>query len=184
MPWRPERRGDERSGGVGNTRLLRYLTRSLTAVPAFGGSLLSVSRILVIDNYDSFVYNLVQYLGQLGVEAVVWRNDDPRLTPPFDAEHLREAVAGFDGVLLSPGPGTPPQRAGATMPMVEVAAAEELPPCWVCAWGHQAIGAAFGGTVDRAPRNCCTERPRWSSTTTRVCSPACRIRSPPPATTR
>ncbi|GAC54421.1 anthranilate synthase component II [Gordonia amicalis NBRC 100051 = JCM 11271] len=109
---------------------------------------MSVSRILVIDNYDSFVYNLVQYLGQLGVEAVVWRNDDPRLTP-FDAEHLREAVAGFDGVLLSPGPGTP-QRAGATMPMVEVAAAEELPLLGVCL-GHQAIGAAFGGTVDRAP---------------------------------
>ncbi|ETB09065.1 hypothetical protein O980_20510, partial [Mycobacterium avium subsp. paratuberculosis 08-8281] len=74
-------------------------------------------RILVVDNYDSFVFNLVQYLGQLGVDADVWRNDDSRL-----ADH--NAVARrFDGVLLSPGPGTP-ERAGASIAMVRACAAE------------------------------------------------------------
>lgn len=98
---------------------------------------------MVIDNYDSFVYNLVQYLGQLGVDAVVWRNDAAQLAD------LTAAIEGFDGVLLSPGPGTP-QRAGATMPMVDVARQTGTPLLGVCL-GHQAIGAAFGGTVDRAP---------------------------------
>lgn len=56
-------------------------------------------RILVVDNYDSFVFNLVQYLGQLGTEAVVWRNDDPQLTADLEG-----AVAQFDGILLSPAP--------------------------------------------------------------------------------
>ncbi|UGQ51158.1 aminodeoxychorismate/anthranilate synthase component II [Rhodococcus qingshengii] len=101
-------------------------------------------RILVVDNYDSFVFNLVQYLGQLGTEAVVWRNDDPQLTADLEG-----AVAQFDGILLSPGPGTP-QRAGATMDMVKVCADTKTPLLGVCL-GHQAIGAAFGGTVDRAP---------------------------------
>ncbi|NMD58416.1 MULTISPECIES: aminodeoxychorismate/anthranilate synthase component II [Tsukamurella] len=100
-------------------------------------------RILVVDNYDSFVFNLVQYLGQLGVEADVWRNDDPRLDDPA------AAAARYDGVLLSPGPGTP-QRAGRTMPMVEAARAAGSPLLGVCL-GHQAIGAVFGATVDRAP---------------------------------
>ncbi|WP_089248398.1 aminodeoxychorismate/anthranilate synthase component II [Rhodococcoides kyotonense] len=100
-------------------------------------------RILVVDNYDSFVFNLVQYLGQLGVDATVWRNDDDRLAD-------RDAVAEkFDGILLSPGPGTP-QRAGATMDLVAAAARAETPLLGVCL-GHQAIGASFGGTVDRAP---------------------------------
>ncbi|WP_072805788.1 aminodeoxychorismate/anthranilate synthase component II [Rhodococcoides yunnanense] len=100
-------------------------------------------RILVVDNYDSFVFNLVQYLGQLGVDATVWRNDDDRLAD-------RDAVAAeFDGILLSPGPGTP-QRAGATMELVTAAAASGTPVLGVCL-GHQAIGAAFGATVDRAP---------------------------------
>jgi len=104
-------------------------------------------RILVVDNYDSFVFNLVQYVGQLGVEAEVWRNDDPRL---FDAAGGHAAVAArFDGVLLSPGPGTP-ERAGASIGLVHACAAERTPLLGVCL-GHQAIGVAFGATVDRAP---------------------------------
>lgn len=100
-------------------------------------------RILVVDNYDSFVFNLVQYLGQLGIEAEVWRNDDHRLSD-------EAAVAGqFDGVLLSPGPGTP-ERAGASVSMVHTCAAAHTPLLGVCL-GHQAIGVAFGATVDRAP---------------------------------
>ncbi|MFD4294810.1 aminodeoxychorismate/anthranilate synthase component II [Rhodococcus sp. NPDC058532] len=100
-------------------------------------------RILVVDNYDSFVFNLVQYLGQLGTTATVWRNDDPRLDD-------RAAVASdFDGILLSPGPGTP-QRAGASMDLVAACAAASTPLLGVCL-GHQSIGAAFGATVDRAP---------------------------------
>lgn len=104
-------------------------------------------RILVVDNYDSFVFNLVQYLGQLGVEAQVWRNDDPRLSESADSP---AAIARqFDGVLLSPGPGTP-ERAGASIGLVRACAAASTPLLGVCL-GHQAIGVAFGATVDRAP---------------------------------
>lgn len=100
-------------------------------------------QVLVVDNYDSFVFNLVQYLGQLGVDAQVWRNDDDRLADPA-------RVAGaFDGVLLSPGPGTP-ERAGVSIPLVGACAEARTPLLGVCL-GHQAIGAAFGATVDRAP---------------------------------
>ena len=102
-------------------------------------------RVLVVDNYDSFVFNLVQYLGQLGVDAQVWRNDDPRLGT--EAETAK-AVADHDGVLLSPGPGTP-ERAGASIPLVGACAATRTPLLGVCL-GHQAIGAAFGGTIVRA----------------------------------
>jgi para-aminobenzoate synthetase component 2 len=97
-------------------------------------------RILVVDNYDSFVYNLVQYLGQLGVDCEVRRNDEIDL-----AEVGRLDPAG---VLLSPGPGTP-QRAGICMPLVREYAGR-LPILGVCL-GHQAIGAAYGATVNRAP---------------------------------
>ena len=97
------------------------------------------ARILVVDNYDSFVYNLVQYLQQLNAEVVVLRNDEAQLN---DLER-------FDGVLLSPGPGTP-QDAGICMRMVEAAAGTGKPLFGVCL-GHQAIAAVFGGTVDRAP---------------------------------
>jgi para-aminobenzoate synthetase component 2 len=100
-------------------------------------------QILVVDNYDSFVFNLVQYLGQLGVEATVWRNDDPRLS---DA---KATAAEMDGILLSPGPGTP-ERAGASIDLVRACAATRTPLLGVCL-GHQAIGVAFGATVDRAP---------------------------------
>ena len=103
-------------------------------------------RVLVVDNYDSFVFNLVQYLGQLGVAAQVWRNDDPRLA---DDALIAAAVDEYDGVLLSPGPGTP-QRAGATIALVKACAAAGTPLLGVCL-GHQAIGVAFGATVDRAP---------------------------------
>ncbi|WP_319452937.1 MULTISPECIES: aminodeoxychorismate/anthranilate synthase component II [unclassified Mycobacterium] len=103
-------------------------------------------RVLVVDNYDSFVFNLVQYLGQLGVNAEVWRNDDARLSTASDVD---AAAAQFDGILLSPGPGTP-ERAGASIPLVRACAASATPLLGVCL-GHQAIGVAFGGTVDRAP---------------------------------
>src|SRR6202158_951839 len=100
-------------------------------------------RILVVDNYDSFVFNLVQYLGQLGVDAEVWRNDDARLTD-------QAAVAAqFDGVLLSPGPGTP-ERAGSSIGLVRPGSEQGPPLLGVCL-GHQAIGVSFGATVDRAP---------------------------------
>ncbi|WP_277243311.1 aminodeoxychorismate/anthranilate synthase component II [Mycolicibacterium obuense] len=103
-------------------------------------------QVLVVDNYDSFVFNLVQYLGQLGVDAQVWRNDDERLSS--DAA-VAAVAAEFDGVMLSPGPGTP-ERAGASIPLVHACAAAATPLLGVCL-GHQAIGVAFGGTVDRAP---------------------------------
>lgn len=103
-------------------------------------------QVLVVDNYDSFVFNLVQYLGQLGVDAQVWRNDDERLVSD---DAVARVAADFDGVLLSPGPGTP-ERAGASIPLVRACAAAGTPLLGVCL-GHQAIGVAFGGTVDRAP---------------------------------
>ena len=96
-------------------------------------------RILVVDNYDSFVFNLVQYLGQLGVDATVLRNDDREL----------DDVTGFDGVLLSPGPGTP-DRAGRSMALVHECLQSSTPLLGVCL-GHQALAAAFGATVARAP---------------------------------
>ena len=96
-------------------------------------------RILVIDNYDSFVYNLVQYLAQLGAECVVRRND------------MLEAgdVGSADAVLISPGPGTP-ERAGVSMDVVRDCADQRRPLLGVCL-GHQAIGAVWGATVARAP---------------------------------
>lgn len=103
-------------------------------------------RILVVDNYDSFVFNLVQYLGQLGTRVEVWRNDDERLTAPGA---LEQVVDEFDGILLSPGPGTP-ERAGVSIELVKACAAARTPLLGVCL-GHQSIGVAFGGTVDRAP---------------------------------
>ena len=128
----------------GTRRQRRRRSRSPPIPADSTGVYPALMRILVVDNYDSFVFNLVQYLGQLGTEAVVWRNDDPQLTADLEG-----AVAQFDGILLSPGPGTP-QRAGATMDLVKVCADTKTPLLGVCL-GHQAIGAAFGGTVDRAP---------------------------------
>jgi para-aminobenzoate synthetase component 2 len=96
-------------------------------------------RILVIDNYDSFVYNLVQYLAQLGAQCVVRRNDAVEAGD----------VAAADGVLISPGPGTP-ERAGASMDVVRDCADRGRPVLGVCL-GHQAIGVVWGATVARAP---------------------------------
>jgi para-aminobenzoate synthetase component II len=100
-----------------------------------------MTRILVVDNYDSFVYNLVQYLAQLGAEVEVRRND---AVTPDDLTAL-----SVDGVLISPGPGTP-QDAGVSMAMVRACADRALPLFGVCL-GHQAIGAVFGADVVRAP---------------------------------
>ncbi len=99
-------------------------------------------RVLVVDNYDSFVFYLVQYLAQLGAECEVWRNDAAELSAP-------DALAGFDGVLVSPGPSTP-ERAGQSIEVVRRCADARLPLLGVCL-GHQAIGVAWGATVDRAP---------------------------------
>ena len=98
-----------------------------------------MTKILVVDNYDSFVFNLVQYLQQLGAEVVVKRNDE------VNANSINE----FDGVLLSPGPGTP-EDAGACIEIVNAAIEKQKPLLGVCL-GHQAIGAALGGKVSRAP---------------------------------
>ena len=98
-----------------------------------------MTKILVVDNYDSFVFNLVQYLQQLGAEVVVKRNDEVNA----------ESINGFDGVLLSPGPGTP-EDAGACIEIVNAAIEKQKPLLGVCL-GHQAIGAALGGIVSRTP---------------------------------
>ena len=96
-------------------------------------------KILVLDNYDSFTYNLVQYLGELGAEVEVRRND---------ALPVESALAGgFERIVISPGPGVP-ARAGITVPLVRQAAGR-IPLLGVCL-GHQAIGEAFGGKVVRA----------------------------------
>ncbi|MDX2968903.1 aminodeoxychorismate/anthranilate synthase component II [Kribbella solani] len=94
-------------------------------------------RILVVDNYDSFVYNLVQYLQQLQADTTVLRNDE--VTP--------EQAGAYDGVLLSPGPGTP-EEAGACVDIVKEQGGK-VPIFGVCL-GLQAIGVAYGGVVGRA----------------------------------
>jgi len=96
------------------------------------------ARILVVDNYDSFVFNLVQYLAQLGAEVDVRRNDE--LDP--------EQALAYDGVLLSPGPGVP-ERSGVCMDLVREAAGR-TPILGVCL-GHQVIAAVYGAEVTRAP---------------------------------
>ena len=97
------------------------------------------ARVLVVDNYDSFVFNIVQYLAQLGAEVDVLRND----------EVMVSSFLTYDGVLLSPGPGTP-ENAGVCIEMVHHCASEGIPLFGVCL-GHQAIAVAYGATVSRAP---------------------------------
>jgi anthranilate synthase/aminodeoxychorismate synthase-like glutamine amidotransferase len=98
-------------------------------------------RVLMIDNYDSFTYNLVQYLGELGADVDVRRNDAVTLD--------EVARSGVDALVISPGPKTP-REAGISLPLIERFAGR-LPILGVCL-GHQAIGAAYGGTIVRAPR--------------------------------
>ena len=95
--------------------------------------------VLVIDNYDSFTYNLVQYLGELGAEVRVMRNDQVTINDVVDAKP--------DHIVISPGPGRP-EDAGVTMSVIR-ACGRETPILGVCL-GHQAIGAVFGGEVVRA----------------------------------
>lgn len=99
-----------------------------------------MARVLVVDNYDSFVYNVVHYLCQIGAEVDVWRNDDGR----FGSD---DWSVGFDGVLLSPGPGTP-QDAGVSVDLVRRFGGR-LPIFGICL-GLQAIGVAHGAVVGRA----------------------------------
>ena len=97
------------------------------------------TRILVVDNYDSFVFNLVQYLQQLGADCTVVRNDSIEIGVSDD----------FEGILISPGPGTP-EDAGVSIDLIKRAAQVKKPLLGVCL-GHQAIAVAFGATVNRAP---------------------------------
>jgi anthranilate synthase component II len=97
-------------------------------------------KVLVIDNYDSFTFNLVQYLGELGADPKVVRNDQ---LDPADAESLE-----FDRLVISPGPGRP-ENAGFSEEYIR-RFADRVPILGVCL-GHQAIGRVFGGTVDLAP---------------------------------
>jgi para-aminobenzoate synthetase component 2 len=98
-------------------------------------------RILVVDNYDSFVYNLAHYLAQVGAVVDVWRNDDPRFAGSGWAEP-------YAGILLSPGPGTP-EHAGVCVDVVREQAGQR--PIFGVCLGLQAIGVAYGGFVGRAP---------------------------------
>jgi anthranilate synthase component II len=100
-----------------------------------------VARVLVIDNYDSFVYNLVQYLGELGAEPIVHRND------AISVDDVADIAP--DAILLSPGPGRP-EDAGILCAVIERYAGA-IPMLGVCL-GHQAIGHVFGGDVVRAPQ--------------------------------
>jgi anthranilate synthase component II len=98
-----------------------------------------MKKILVVDNYDSFTYNLVQYLGELGAEPVVWRNDQ------FSLEDV--ATLAPDGIVVSPGPCTP-LEAGLSVAVIE-RFGRDTPLLGVCL-GHQSIGQAFGARVVRA----------------------------------
>lgn len=102
-----------------------------------------MTRILVIDNYDSFVFTLVGYLQQLGAETTVIRNDE------YDLDTVLAMAAQSDGVLISPGPGAP-EQAGVIIDTVHWAARTGKPLLGVCL-GHQAIAEAFGGVITHAP---------------------------------
>lgn len=98
-----------------------------------------MTSILVVDNYDSFVYTIVGYLRQMGAETTVVRNDAVDLS----------TVKDYDGVLVSPGPGTPAE-AGASMDVIRACATHGVPMLGICL-GHQALAEVFGGVVSHAP---------------------------------
>ena len=100
------------------------------------------ARVVVIDNYDSFVYNLVQYLGELGAEPEVYRHDE------IDLAGL--AALNPDGLVISPGPGRP-EDAGISSAAIKSLGEAGTPVLGVCL-GHQCIGALYGGSIERAPR--------------------------------
>ncbi|MCC3268864.1 aminodeoxychorismate/anthranilate synthase component II [Arthrobacter gengyunqii] len=104
---------------------------------------MSSIRILVVDNYDSFVYTLVGYLQQLGAETTVVRNDDVSLAEAVDL------AAARDGVLVSPGPGAPAE-AGVCIDLIRWCGENSKPMLGICL-GHQALAEAYGGTVTHAP---------------------------------
>lgn len=101
-----------------------------------------MTRIFVLDNYDSFVYTLAGYLRQLGAEVDVVRND------AFDESEIAQHVEGYDGILISPGPGNP-RDAGLSIPVIRFARERGIPLIGVCL-GHQAIAEALGGIVTHA----------------------------------
>lgn len=123
------------AGVLGAGKGLERFTESLAACQND-----AVARILVIDNYDSFVYNIVSYLAQIGAEVEVWRNDDPRFSSPG-------WEAPYDGVLLSPGPGTP-ERAGVCVDVIRELGGRK--PLFGVCLGLQSMVVALGGVVDRA----------------------------------
>lgn len=104
---------------------------------------MSTTKILVVDNYDSFVYTLVGYLQELGAETTVVRNDDVTLAEAVEMAEAR------DGVLISPGPGNP-AGAGVCIELIRWCGSHRKPMLGVCL-GHQALAEAYGGTVTHAP---------------------------------
>lgn len=102
----------------------------------------TVTRIFILDNYDSFVYTLAGYVQQLGAEVEVIRND------AFTESEIAERIAGYDGIIISPGPGNP-SEAGLSIPIIRFALENHIPLFGVCL-GHQAIAEAMGGIVTHA----------------------------------
>ena len=131
--------------------------------------------VLVIDNYDSFTYNLVQYLGELGADVAVRRNDAGRRV-----DEIAALAPERDRHLAGPGPARGGRHLDRRDPR---ASGRRMPILGVCL-GHQAIGLAFGGDGRARAARRCTARRRRSSTTARACSPACRAVSRPAAITR
>ncbi|RPF23392.1 anthranilate synthase component II [Myceligenerans xiligouense] len=107
-----------------------------------------MTRILVVDNYDSFVYTIVGYLNQIGAETVVVRNDAVP-EPDADGRFRDDTGVAYDGVLVSPGPGTP-SEAGASESVIRACARSRTPMLGVCL-GHQALAEVYGATVTHAP---------------------------------